>query len=72
MSKEKEIIRLNHQGLSQRSTCKMLKTSDRKIRQVLKKIDELNLTYDEIKKMSDEEFINLFSKSRKEAKLIQK
>ena len=60
MSKEKEIIRLNHQGLSQRSTCKMLKTSDRKIRQVLKKIDELNLTYDEIKKMSDEEFINLF------------
>lgn len=72
MSKEKEIVRLNHQGLSQRSICKMLKTSDRKIRQVLKKIDELNLTYDEIKKMTDEEFINLFSKSRKEAKLIQK
>lgn len=44
MFKEKEIIRLSHQGISQRSICKMVKTSDRKIRQVLNRLSDLNLT----------------------------
>ena len=35
MLKEREIIRLLHQGISQRSICKMIKTSDRKIRQTI-------------------------------------
>lgn len=35
MLKEKEIIRFSHQGISQRSICKMIKTSNHKIRQVL-------------------------------------
>ena len=44
MLKEREIIRLLHQGISQRSICKMIKTSDRKIRQTINKLNELNLT----------------------------
>mgnify|MGYP003294351757 CR=1 FL=1 len=66
MLKEKEIIRLSHQGISQRSICKMIKASDRKIRQTLKKLADLNLTYDDIKDMDDETFLDLFQNKRKE------
>lgn len=72
MIKEREIIRLNHQGISQRSICKMIKTSDRKIRQVLKRLADLNLTYDDIKNMDDQTFIDLFQNKRKEVKSIHK
>lgn len=71
MSKEKEIIRLHHQELSQRSIFKMLKTSDRKIRQVLNKLDELNMSYDQIKEMNDADILDLFSKPRKEVNITE-
>ena len=32
MSKDKNIVRLNHQGMSQRNICKTLKVSDRRVR----------------------------------------
>lgn len=72
MFKEKEIIRLSHQGISQRSICKMVKTSDRKIRQVLNRLSDLNLTYDDIKSMDDETFLELFQNKRKEVKSIHR
>lgn len=72
MLKEKEIIRLSHQGLSQRSICKMLKTSDRKIRQVLQRLKDLNLTYDDVKSMNDETFLEQFQNSKKEVKTIHR
>ena len=64
MSKEQEIIRLTHQGLSQRSICKMLKISDRTIRKVLNRLEELNLTYDDVKEMTEEDFQPLFSERK--------
>lgn len=71
MSKEKEIIRLSHQGFSQRSICKMLRTSDRKIKQIKDKLDKLNLTYDDVKDMDDETFLDLITE-RKEVKFTQR
>ncbi len=71
MSKEKEIIRLTHQGFSQRSICKMVRTSDRKIRHVLNRLHELDLTYDDIKDMDDDLFFSKFIK-RKEVKSDQR
>lgn len=68
MLKEKEIIRLLHQGISQRSICKMIKTSDRKIRQTMNKLNELNLTYDDVKNMDDQLFLELFKEKRKEVR----
>ena len=64
MSKEQEIIRLTHQGLSQRSICKMLKISDRTIRKVLNRLEELNLTYDDVKNMTEDDFQPLFSERK--------
>lgn len=64
MSKDKSIIRLKHQGLSQNKICKTLKVSDRRVRKTLAKINELNLTYDDIKDMDDTEFDNLFKKKK--------
>lgn len=72
MLKEKEIIRLSHQGISQRSICKMIKTSDRKIRQVLQKMSDLNLTYDDVKNMDDRTFLDFFQNKRKELKSIHR
>ena len=70
MLKEKEIISLTNQGISQRSICKMIRTSDRKIRQVMKRLSELNYTYDDVKDMDDESFLALFQQKRKEVKSI--
>lgn len=72
MLKEKEIIRLTNQGISQRSICKMIRTSDRKIRQVMKRLSELNYTYDDVKDMDDESFLALFQQKRKEVKSIHR
>lgn len=72
MLKEREIIRLLHQGISQRSICKMIKTSDRKIRQIINKLNELNLTYDDVKNMNDETFLELFKTKKKEVKSIHR
>lgn len=72
MLKEREIIRLLHQGISQRSICKMIKTSDRKIRQSINKLNELNLTYDDVKNMNDETFLELFKTKKKEVKSIHR
>lgn len=38
----------------------MIKTSDRKIRQVLKKLFDLNLTYEDVRNMDDETFLEIF------------
>ena len=62
MSKEKNIIRLYHQGMSQRNICKTLKVSDRRVRNTLKKLKNLNLNYDDIKDMNDDSFDELFTK----------
>lgn len=66
MSKEKNIVRLSHQGMSQRNICKMLKVSDHRIKKTLDKLKELNLTYDDIKDMDDDSFSALFSKKQEE------
>lgn len=50
----------------------MVKTSDRKIRQVLNRLSDLNLTYDDIKSMDDETFLELFQNKRKEVKSIHR
>lgn len=62
MSKEKNIIRLNHQGMSQRNICKTLKVSDCRVRNAIKKMKELNLSYDDVKDMDDASFDELFAK----------
>lgn len=56
MSKEKNIIRLYHQGMSQRNICKTLEFSDRRIRNTLKKLKDIN----------DDSFDELFSKKLEE------
>lgn len=66
MSKDKNIVRLNHQGMSQRNICKTLKVSDRRVRYTLKKLKELNLTYDDVKDMDDASFDELFTKKPEE------
>ena len=71
MSKESEILRLLHRGYSQRSICKLIHTSDRKVRFVISKKEELGLSYDQIASMSDERITELFRKER-EVKITQK
>lgn len=69
MSKEKNIIRLNYQGMSQRTICKTLKVSDRRVRNVLNKMKDLNLTFDDVKDMDDDSFNELFTKKPEEVDL---
>lgn len=71
MSKEKEIVRLYQQGISQRAICKALHTSDRKIRKILNKVKELSLTYEDILLMKDEEFQEVITQ-RKEVNFTQR
>lgn len=46
--------------------------SDRKIRQTINKLNELNLTYDDVKNMNDETFLELFKTKKKEVKSIHR
>ena len=66
MSKDKIIVRLNYQGMSQRSICRTLKVSDRRVRNTIRKMKDLNLTYDDIKDMDDDTFDELFTKKSEE------
>lgn len=66
MSKDKNIVRLNYQGMSQRSICRTLKVSDRRVRNTIQKMKDLNLTYDDIKDMDDDAFDELFTKKSEE------
>ena len=61
MSKDKNIVRLNYQGMSQRSICRTPKVSDRRVRNTIQKMKDLNLTYDDIKDMDDDAFDELFT-----------
>lgn len=69
MSKDMNIVRLNHQGMSQRNICKTLKVSDQRVRNILKKLKELNLTYDDVKDMDDVSFDELSTKKQEEVNL---
>lgn len=71
MSKESDILRLSRQGYSQRSICKMVHTSDRKIREILSIMEKNNLSYDQISEMTEEEINDVFVKKR-EVKITQK
>jgi len=66
MSKDKNIVRLNHQGMSQQNICKALKVSDRRVRNTLKKLKELSLTYDDVKDMVVVSFDELSTKKPEE------
>ena len=66
MSKDKNIAHLNHQGISQQNICKTLKVSDWHVRNTLKKLKELNLTYDDIKDMAVVSFDELSTKKPEE------
>ncbi len=53
MSKQKEILKLNAQGFSQRRIAEMLHVSRNTVSKVLKSADQQNLVYEEVAPLSD-------------------
>lgn len=60
MSKESDILRLIRLGYPQRAICKMVHTSDRKIREFISIKNERNLRDEQISEMTEEEINTIF------------
>lgn len=72
MNKDKEIIRLYHNGLSKNKIALSVHSSDHRVRNTLNRMEELNLTYDDIKDLDDESFIQMFKKKSVDEEVILK
>lgn len=62
MSKEKEVYRRLSVGISQKSIAKSLGISDHTVRRIKKRFEDLNLTYDQVASMADDEVAVYFKK----------